>query len=382
MIFKSWSRSRSQQVPRGVTHRIRKEDTYSSNQRTPQKSAVQIQQLHHVISESANQLLAHSLQQLDNDEHQYAMAWLRYQEQQVAHKCKCCSAAFPSKNRLHSHIRESHIKTIPSKNRLHSHIRECHIKTTTLSSSSTAAPHTRSVTLVSASGKPSNQAKTAVKQSECTPKSAYIPLDPHESPSRLNDDESITPVATAATAKNETSTSSHAAKETASASRSQIASKPTANPLIPMETPTSPPLKHQAISSSESLSASPLPAYRAISPPPPEYQAKSQNYLTIDDLHARYTPLEYIRSPRSHLTVQDLYTRYAPLKHARSSHLTIQDLYMRYAPLNSAKSSSSTRLTPRTLPIMTIKDLYKRIEKSAEKIAPGTPKCTQHSLGS
>ena len=58
---------------------------------------------------------------------------------------------------------------------------------------------------------------------------------------------------------------------------------------------------------------------------------------------------------------------------------------MRYAPLNSAKSLSptrSTRLTSRILLIMTIKDLYKRFEKSAEKTAPGTPKCTQHSLDS
>ena len=58
---------------------------------------------------------------------------------------------------------------------------------------------------------------------------------------------------------------------------------------------------------------------------------------------------------------------------------------MRYALLSFAKLSlatRSTRLTPRTLSIITIKDLYKRIEKSAEKIALGTLKCTQHSLGS
>ena len=281
-----------------------------------QKSAVQIQQLHQVISERANQLLAHSLQQSDNDEHHYAIAWLRYQEQQVAHKCKRCSAAFPSKNRLHSHIRE------------------CHIKTTTLSSNGTAAPHICSVTLVSASGKPSNQAAAS-----------YISAT------------AATAIATAATATHETSTSPHAAKKTTSASKSQIASKLAANPLVPAE--IAPP-------------TSPCPEYRAISPAPPEYEPmKPQSYLTIDEL----------------------YTRYAPLRCMRSSHLTIQDLYMRYAPLNSTKSSSSTRptssistrstrLTSRILSIITIKDLYKRFEKSTEKIAPNTPKCTQHSSGS
>ena len=153
----------------------------------------------------------------------------------MAHKCKRCSVAFPSKNRLHSHIREYYIKTISSKNRLNSHIRECHIKEITLFSNSTAAPHICSVALVSASGKPFNQTKEATfevnavdlyisaKHSKCTLKSIYISLDSYKSNlSLLNKDESIAFVATAATttATNKISTSSYAAKEIAFASKS------------------------------------------------------------------------------------------------------------------------------------------------------------------
>ena len=126
------------------------------------------------------------------------------------------------------------------------------------------------------------------------------------------------PVATAATATHETSPSPHAAKETTSASKSQIASKLAANPLVPAEI---------------APSTSPCPEYRAISSTPPKYKSmKSQSYLMIDKL----------------------YTRYAPLRYIRSSHLTMQDLYMRYASLNTIKLLILTRSTSSTRSIYLI----------------------------
>ena len=76
-----------------------------------------------------------------------------------------------------------------------------------------------------------------------------------------------------AIATNEISTSSDATKKTISASKSQIVSKLTANPLVPAKiaSSASSPLKHQAISSLKSLSTSPLLIYRAISPSSLEY---------------------------------------------------------------------------------------------------------------
>ena len=239
----------------------------------------------------------------------------------MTHKCKRCSAAFLSKNRLYSYIRE------------------CYIKTTTLFNNDIAVSYICSVTLISTSEKLFNQVVAL-----------YISTT------------TATVIATTtATTINKISTSSHAIKITTFASKSQIASNIIANPLVPTE-----------ISLSESLSASPLLAYRAILSISPEYKSiKSQN----------------------HLTMNDLYTRYAPLKHAKSSYLTMQDLYMKYASLKSLSftrltslistrftSSSSTRLTSRTLFIITIKNLYKRFKKFVEKIVSNTLKCTQHSL--
>ena len=158
-------------------------------------------------------------------------------------------------------------------------------------------------------------------------------------------------VITAAIATHKISTSSHAAKKTIFASKSQIASKLAANPLV---------LAKITSSISSCLE------YRAISSILSEYKLmKSQSYLTIDEL----------------------YTRYASLRYIRSSYLTMQDLYMRYASLNTIKSLLSTRSTSsistrathlisRILSIITIKNLYKRFEKTIEKIISDTLKCT------
>ena len=162
---------------------------------------------------------------------------------------------------------------------------------------------------------------------------------------------------TAAIVTHKISTSLYAAKETVSASKSQIASKLAANSLVPAEI---------------APSISPCLEYRVISPTLSEYKSiKSQSYLTIEEL----------------------YTRYAPLRCMRSSHLTVQNLYMKYVLLNTVKSLLSTRSTSsistrsarlilRILLIMIIKNLYKRFEKFAEKIVPDTSKCIQHSLDS
>ena len=181
----------------------------------------------------------------------------------MTYKCKRCSAVFSSKNRLYSYIRECYIKTIPSKNRLHSYIREYQTF-----SNSIAASHICSY--------------------KCTLKLVYTPLV-------LNEDESIALVATAATAiaiaiaTNKTSTSLYAVKITAFASKSQIASKLAANPLVPAEIASS---------------TSPCLKYRAISPASPKYRLmKSQSYLTIDDLYTRYASLKYASLSRSYLTM-------------------------------------------------------------------------------
>ena len=66
----------------------------------------------------------------------------------------------------------------------------------------------------------------------------------------------------------------------------------------------------------------PLPTYRATSPPPPTYATKPKAYLTIDDLYMRYAPLKSVKLvpqpavPTSYLTVKDLYKMFEKPKSA------------------------------------------------------------------
>ncbi len=66
--------------------------------------------------------------------------------------------------------------------------------------------------------------------------------------------------------------------------------QPSSSPSPPPRTAT-PPEENRALPPSPSPSLSPLPIYRAISPPPPIYQ----NYLTVDDLYARYAAPPYLK---------------------------------------------------------------------------------------
>lgn len=91
-------------------------------------------------------------------------------------------------------------------------------------------------------------------------------------------------------------------REGCSAAKSKSAIKSALTPLAPTKI-SSPP-------------QSPLPAYRAISPPPPIYTTP-KTYLTIADLYMRYAPLNRVylafytaSRPTSCLIVRDLYERF------------------------------------------------------------------------
>ncbi|CAD6584106.1 MAG: hypothetical protein ASARMPRED_001598 [Alectoria sarmentosa] len=224
--------------------------------------------------------------------------------------CNHCEEVFDSKNKLHDHIRSHKSqKLLSSKS-------DTAIKTslTQLSTPEKNATSDADIAIKKAGIEYSTHATIATSSSAtksiATHISGLIPLFSSETKSSDTD---------IAIKKREIKYSTHATVTHASAAKSISPHKFSLSALIPAES-TIP----------ETLLSTPLPAYRAMSPPPPTYETAT---------------------PKAYLTIADLYMRYAPLKSIKSTH-----------------SRPTTTRTISVLPTMSIQDLYKRFDKEKRVI--------------
>lgn len=114
-------------------------------------------------------------------------------------------------------------------------------------------------------------------------------------------------------------------------------------------------------------SASPLPSYRSISPPPPAYP-----YLTVQDLYIRYAPLKFVKLVKS-FTSTPIPTP-TPNRTKILPTLTIQDLYKKFKKQKTPQSRHSYE------PISLFQQESKRYQytsKKLGKLANRKPRCPQ-----
>ena len=110
------------------------------------------------------------------------------------------------------------------------------------------------------------------------------------------------------------------------------------------------------------------PTYRAVSPPPPVYQATPKAYLTVQDLYMRYAPLKSIHSA----------PKLAP---KIASYLTVQDLCERFEQSSKKPHSGTAKWTPVSSVNRTAAFGPKQLPKSAPLVSKASIKSIGKNTG-
>ena len=130
--------------------------------------------------------------------------------------------------------------------------------------------------------------------------------------------------------------------------------------------------KNSAPSSANRVSppATPPPTYRAVSPPPPIYQATPKAYLTVQNLYMRYAPLKSIHP-----------AKLAPKSTRIASYLTVQDLCKRFEQSSKKPHSGTAKWTPISSANRTAVFGSKQLSKNASSLSKASTKSIEKNTG-